>query len=227
MRKPQPSPHGPATRRSLSPRLFAGAAPEVARALLGSWLVSHSADGNPDSITGGVVVETEAYDQADPASHSCRGPTPRNVAMFGPGGHAYVYRSYGIHWCLNVTCAPVGHGAAVLIRALQPVWGAALMARRRCAAGAPSGRRPYLPPHDAWLCSGPGKLTQALAISGDDDGQSLTGGRLQLWVPNANLTRPPRPVAGPRIGIRLARAVPWRFSMAGSIYVSRPWPPAC
>ena len=160
---------------------------------------------------GGTIVEVEAYDRSDPASHSFRGPSPRNGAMFGPRGRAYVYRSYGIHWCLNFVCgAEDGAGEAVLVRALEPTAGLEAMAARRGLAA------PRL------LCSGPGRLTQALGISGVHDG-------LPLDLPPFELR--PRPaalplVAGPRIGISVAVERPWRHGLAGSRYLSRPLRPA-
>lgn len=156
---------------------------------------------------GGRIVETEAYDQLDPASHTYTGPTPRNAAMFGPPGHAYVYRSYGIHWCLNFVCREAGHGAGVLIRAIEPLAGLDQMRARR---GLDDVRL---------LCSGPGKLCQAMGVSHDLNGRSLAEPpfRLQAATGEAAL------VAGPRIGISKAMDVPWRFGLAGSRYLSRPF----
>lgn len=151
---------------------------------------------------GGIIVETEAYLLDDPASHSYRGRTPANDAMFGPPGRAYVYRSYGLHWCFNIVASGCG---AVLIRALAPTHGIDLMAARRETS--------------VNLCSGPGRLTQALAITG-----ALNGHRLDL--PPFSLsprTGDPSIIAGPRIGISKAVTYPWRFGMVGSPFLSRPF----
>lgn len=172
----------------------------VARDLIGALLL---VDG-----VGGRIVETEAYDAGDPASHSFRGPTPRNAPMFGPPGRAYVYRIYGLHWCFNIVCDAGRAGSAVLIRALAPAAGVGLMHNRR-NVGAVSQ-----------LCSGPGKLCQALAINGSLNGASVT-------APPFTLVRPSRPVpvaAGRRIGITVGTETPWRFVEAGSPYLSRPMP---
>ena len=148
---------------------FAGSAAEVARALLGQVLVHETAEG----CCAGIIVETEAYDEKDPASHSFRGRTPRNGPMFEVGGTCYVYRSYGIHWCINVACGPKGHGAAVLLRALQPLHGLDLMARRR--------KVPAHGPQDpVRLCSGPGKLTQAMGVTGAQNHALFWEGPLRL-----------------------------------------------
>ncbi|MCJ8520886.1 DNA-3-methyladenine glycosylase [Pseudorhizobium tarimense] len=175
-------------------RLFGSSALEAAQALIG-------AEFRVDQI-GGIIVETEAYELEDPASHSFRGPTERNRSMFGPGGRAYVYRSYGIHWCLNVVCRP---GSAVLIRAIEPRWGVGEMEHRRGGLGL------------RLLCAGPGRVCQALAVSGIHDGLSLTQPPFELSLPER---RPPI-VSGRRIGITKAAELPWRFGLAGSIFISR------
>ena len=167
---------------------------ELARALIGATLL---VDG-----VGGVVVETEAYHPEDPASHSFAGPTARNAAMFGPPGRAYVYRSYGVHWCLNV----VGRrGSAVLLRALAPTAGLERMRERR---GLDDPRT---------LCSGPGKLCQALAITREHDGAPLDRPPFELLPREAEVEL----VTGPRIGISKAIEAPWRFGLKGSPYLSR------
>lgn len=171
--------------------------PEVARDLIGAAL---SLDG-----VGGTIVETEAYDRDDPASHSYSGQTMRNAAMFGPAGHAYVYRSYGLHWCFNIVCRP---GSAVLVRALEPVSGIPAMIRRRGMEDVRS------------LCSGPGKLCQALAIGGEHNGLPLAHGSLRLEPPD----RSHAVVTGTRIGISKARDQDWRFGLAESKFVSRAFP---
>ena len=159
---------------------------------------------------GGVIVETERYQQDDPASHSFRGPHGRAAIMFGPPGHLYVYRSYGIHWCANLVCEPEGRGAAVLLRALAPTHGLPAMRARR-------DDRP-----DRLLCAGPGRLCAALAVDGSLDGISAVaeGGRLALHAPDG----PVDVVSGTRIGITRAAERPWRFGMRGSPFLSRPFP---
>ena len=155
---------------------------------------------------GGRIVEVEAYDSEDPAAHGYRGPTPRNASMFGPPGHAYVYRSYGIHWCLNLVCEAEGSAAAVLIRALEPTDGLEQMRRRR---GLDDVRL---------LAAGPGRLCEALAISGEHDGRALDAPPFELVAP----TESPDVAIGTRIGISVATERPWRYAEAGSRWLSRP-----
>jgi DNA-3-methyladenine glycosylase len=174
---------------------------DVARDLVGCEL----AHGR----TAGIIVETESYHAADEACHAFNGLTPRNRVLFGPPAHAYVYLSYGIHSCLNFVCEPDGDAAAVLVRALEPLRGLALMRSRR-GLSAPGE-----------LCSGPGKLTQALGIGLELDGVRLRGGPLRVYERSGEWTDP-RVVTGPRIGITRAVDLPWRFCAAGSRFVSRP-----
>ncbi len=196
----------------LSPKFFASSAPEVARALVGQVLVHENVEG----VTAGIIVETEAYDANDPASHAFVGRTPRNAPMFDIGGTCYVYRSYGIHWCVNVATGARDYGAAVLLRALRPLAGLALMAqRRRCDPAAKLD-----PVH---LCSGPGKLTQSMGITSEHNHTLLWEGPLRL-VQGPPDAPPVRLVAAPRIGISQAKDVPWRFCLADSEFVSRPRP---
>lgn len=184
----------------LTRAFFARDSLEVARDLLGVEMRC--------GVTAGRIVEVEAYDEKDPASHSFRGPTPRARVMFDEPGHLYVYRSYGIHWCANVVCGEVGHGAAVLIRALEPTDGLAEMAARRGRDGRCD------------LCSGPGKLCSALGIDGRMNGTSLHDGPVRLSPGPA----PDVVAVGPRIGISVATEVPWRLGDANSPYLSRSFP---
>ncbi len=178
---------------------FASSSSDVARLLIGTTLLI---DG-----VGGIIVETEAYDQDDPASHSYSGPTPRNFSMFGPPAHVYVYRSYGLHWCLNFVCREEGHGAGVLIRAIEPIAGINLMQQRR---GMNKLRL---------LCSGPGRLCQALDVAREHDGMRLDALPFVL-LPVENAVDV---VCGPRIGISKAKDVAWRFGLVGSKFLSRPF----
>ena len=178
---------------------FARSVHEVAPELVGATLL---VDG-----VGGRIVEVEAYDNQDPAAHGYRGRTARNASMFGAPGHAYVYRSYGIHWCLNLVCEEEGAAAAVLLRALEPTAGIEMMVARR-------GRSdPRL------LCAGPGRLCQALGVTRNHDGLALDRPPFSLSRPKT----PPELVSGLRIGITKAADRPWRYGLAGSPFVSRPF----
>jgi DNA-3-methyladenine glycosylase (3mg) len=166
----------------------------VAPELIGATLVF--------DCVGGLIVEVEAYDHEDPAAHSFRGETPRNRSMFGPPGHAYVYRSYGIHWCVNFVCENAG---AVLIRALEPTRGLDVMRARRGLE------------NDRLLCAGPGRLCQALGITGEHDGLPLDRKPFELRARETE----PEIRTGPRIGITKAPDKPWRYGLDGSRYLSR------
>jgi DNA-3-methyladenine glycosylase len=157
---------------------------------------------------GGTIVEVEAYDHEDPAAHGYRGRTPRNASMFGPPGHLYVYRSYGVHWCANLVCEEADVAAAVLLRALEPTHGVDEMRARR---GLDDPRL---------LCSGPGRLCQALGITGAHDGLALVEPPFELSERAVEAAI----VAGPRVGITRAADRPWRYGLAGSPYVSRRFP---
>ena len=182
---------------ALDREFFARSVHEVAPDLIGCTLL---VDG-----VGGPIVEVEAYDHEDPASHGFRGETARNRSMFGPPGHAYVYRSYGIHWCLNLVCEEKGVAAAVLLRALEPAHGVEEMRARRDLD------EPRL------LCSGPGRLCQALAVTGEHDGLPLNRPPFELRARKGE----PEVVTGPRVGITQAADLPWRYGLAGSPYLSR------
>ena len=184
---------------SLGRGFFDRSVHEVAPRLIGAALL---VDG-----CGGTIVEVEAYHHEDPASHGFRGRTGRNAAMFGRPGHAYVYRSYGIHWCLNFVCEPEGSASAVLIRALEPVHGLERMRARRGLDD------------DRLLCSGPGRLCQALGVSREHDGLPLDAPPFEL----RDRAHVPELVTGPRIGITRAADLPWRYGLAGSRFVSRPF----
>ncbi|MGH3078781.1 MAG: DNA-3-methyladenine glycosylase [Gaiellaceae bacterium] len=172
----------------------------VARELVGVTLL---VDG-----VGGVVVETEAYAADDPASHSYCGRTARNATMFGPAGHLYVYRSYGVHWCANAVCEADGVGAAVLLRALEPTAGLEEMRERRGLED------------ERLLCAGPGRLTQALGITGDHDGLPFDRPPFRLLPAAA----PAATEATARVGITRAGDRLWRYVLAGSSFPSRPRP---
>jgi DNA-3-methyladenine glycosylase len=173
---------------------------DVAPELIGATL---RVDG-----VGGIVVEVEAYDHEDPAAHGFRGQTARNASMFGPAGHAYVYRAYGVHWCLNFVCEGVGVANAVLIRALEPVDGIDTMRARRGV------------PNDRLLCAGPGRLCQALGITREHDGLPLDEPPFELLARETESEL----VRGPRVGITKAAERPWRYGLAGSRFLSRSFP---
>jgi len=178
---------------------FARSVHDVAPQLIGATLTFNN--------VGGVIVEVEAYHHTDPAAHSYNGKTERNEVMFGPPGHAYVYRSYGIHWCLNFVCEPEGSASAVLIRAIQPTQGLATMRRRRRL-------------HDERrLCSGPGRLCEALAITRAHNGLALDRPPFALY---AAQKEPPITV-GARIGLTKAADFPWRYGLSGSPFLSKPF----
>jgi DNA-3-methyladenine glycosylase len=183
----------------LERRFFARSVHAVAPDLIGATLLWRG--------VGGIIVEVEAYHQSDPAAHSYRGPTPRNAVMFGPPGHAYVYRSYGIHWCLNFVCEPEGSASAVLLRALRPTAGVATMRRRRRVK------------EERLLCSGPGRLCQALGVTGEADGLALA----PPWFELRARTCEPAIAVGRRIGISVAIEAPWRYGLEGSPFLSRPF----
>ena len=194
------------------PRSFyARPAPIVAKALLGMVLVHRAADGT----AGGVIVEVEAYRQDDPASHSFRGKTARNAPMFGPPGRAYVYFTYGMHWCFNVVSGHEGFGEGILIRAIEPTLGLAHMKRRRGTVVLRD------------LARGPGRLAQALAIGPAHFGKDLVRGPLGIWQPPASVRRRYRRIAaGARIGITKGVDAAWRFFTIGSPFVSGKKPPS-
>ena len=185
----------------ISRSFFGRSVHEVAPELLGVTLL---VDG-----VGGPIVEVEAYDATDPAAHGFRGRTPRNASMFGPPGRAYVYRSYGIHWCLNFVCEEEGSAAAVLVRALEPTHGVDLMRVRRGVD------EPRL------LAAGPGRLCQALGITREHDGLPLDRPPFELTPAAGAVTV----AVGPRIGISVAADLPWRYAVEGSRYLSRPLRP--
>jgi DNA-3-methyladenine glycosylase len=184
---------------ALDRSFFARSVHVVAPELIGAMLLHRG--------VGGIIVEVEAYHHTDPAAHSYRGRTPRNAVMFGPPGHAYVYRSYGIHWCLNLVCEPEGSASAVLIRALQPTAGLPIMRRRRAVKD------------ERLLCGGPGRLCQALAVTSDQNGLPLE----PPWFALHARARIPEIASGPRIGISVATEQPWRYGLAGSPFLSKPF----
>ena len=178
---------------------FSAPAPQVARRLIGVTVLVNG--------VGGRIVEVEAYDREDPASHAFSGKTARNFAMFGPPAHVYVYLSHGIHWCMNFVCREEGHGAGVLIRAIEPLAGIGQMVARRGLSD------PRL------LCSGPGRLAQAMGVTREYNAMPLAAPPFELLPRQGRV----QVVVGPRIGISKAVDVPWRFGLAGSPYLSRPF----
>jgi DNA-3-methyladenine glycosylase len=189
---------------ALDQRFFESSVHDVARDLIGCRLEFDGA--------AGVIVETEAYDASDPACHAFGGRTPRNEVLFGPPGRAYVYLSYGIHACLNAVAEPDGSAAAALIRALEPVSGIEKMRRRR-------GMTEPLE-----LCSGPGKLTEALGIGLEMNGASLYREPFAIH-PRGGRWREVEVAVTTRVGITKAPELPWRYCATGNIFVSRPRPP--
>lgn len=173
-------------------------APVVAQDLLGKLLIVERGG----VLLSGRIIETEAYTADDPASHSYRGRTPRNAVMFGPAGHLYVYRSYGMHWCANVVTGPPGDGQAVLVRAIEPIDGIDTIRSRR------PGRS------DREFADGPGKLTTALGITGADDGLDLAAPKSEIRLVDDGSPPPTIPVVGPRVGITTAVDTPWRFRIS-------------
>jgi DNA-3-methyladenine glycosylase len=200
---------------TLPPEFYARSVLEVAPDLIGC-VVTHAG-------VSGVIVETEAYHETEPACHAFAGLTPRTATLFGAPGNAYVYRSYGVHALLNAVCEREGVGAAVLIRALQPRAGVREMEERRAIDGRPrSDGNGGVRAHD--LCSGPGKLTQSLGIWLSENGTSLARGPIRIGA-RSRTWRDPEIVSGPRVGITHAVDLRWRFGAAGNPHVSRPRPP--
>jgi len=192
-------PAAPDLGKPLKRAFFGRSVHEVAPDLIGTTLLVNG--------VGGIIVEVEAYHHTEPAAHSYRGPTPRNQVMFGPPGFVYVYRSYGIHWCVNFVCEKAGSASAVLIRALEPTHGIAAMRRRRHVDD------------ERALCSGPGKLTQALGITIAHNGLPLDAPPYAL---HARMGKPDI-VAGVRIGLTKAVELPWRYGLKGSKFLSKPF----
>jgi DNA-3-methyladenine glycosylase len=185
--------------RKLGRAFFARSVHEVAPELIGATMLFKG--------VGGIIVEVEAYHHTDPAAHSYNGPTKRNAVMFGPPGFAYVYRSYGIHWCVNLVCEAEGSASAVLIRAIEPREGLAAMKRRR---GVKDVRL---------LCSGPGRVCQALGITQAHNALALDKPPFQLRARIGAIDI----IAGPRIGITKAVDHPWRYGLGGSKFLSKPF----
>lgn len=192
-------PAAPPLGRLLTRKFFARSVHVVAPDLIGATLL---VDG-----VGGIITEVEAYHHTEPAAHSFNGPTPRNMVMFGPPGFLYVYRSYGIHWCMNFVCEKEGSASAVLIRALEPTHGIPAMRRRRGLH------------EERTLCSGPGKLCEAMAVSDKHNALPLDAPPIAIYA----RTRKPEIVSGIRIGITKAAELPWRYGLKGSKFLSKPF----
>jgi DNA-3-methyladenine glycosylase len=185
--------------KRLTKRFFSRSVLEVAPDLIGATLLFGG--------VGGRLVEVEAYHHTDPAAHSYRGPTERNSVMFGPPGYTYVYRSYGIHWCVNFVCEEKGSASAVLIRALEPTVGLPVMRRRRGLSA------------ERLLCSGPGRLCEALGITGKHNGLPLDAAPFALFAREGDVEI----VTGPRIGLTKAVDKPWRYGEKSSRFLSKPF----
>jgi DNA-3-methyladenine glycosylase len=194
-------PPAPRLGKRLRRAFFGRSVHEVAPDLIGATLL---VDG-----VGGIIVEVEAYHHTEPAAHSFNGPTPRNAVMFGPPGFLYVYRSYGIHWCMNFVCEPKGSASAVLLRALEPTLGLEVMRRRRGVGDI------------RMLCSGPGKLTEALAITHAQNAMALDAPPFALHARTSDV----EVVTGVRIGLTKAVELPWRYGLKGSKFLSKPFAP--
>jgi DNA-3-methyladenine glycosylase len=196
---PTPATVAPLLGKPLKRAFFGRSVHQVAPDLIGATLLVNG--------VGGIIVEVEAYHHTEPAAHSYRGPTPRNLVMFGPPGFVYVYRSYGIHWCVNFVCEKQGSASAVLIRALQPTHRIAAMRRRRKL-------------HDERaLCSGPGKLTEALGITDEHNGLALDAAPIALHARIGKVDI----ATGLRIGLTKAVELPWRYGLKGSKFLSKPF----
>ncbi|MBI3700468.1 MAG: DNA-3-methyladenine glycosylase [Afipia sp.] len=187
------------TGRALTKRFFSRSVHKVAPDLIGATLLVNG--------IGGIITEVEAYHHTEPAAHSYRGPTPRNMVMFGPAGYLYVYRSYGIHWCMNFVCEKEGSASAVLVRAIEPTHGIASMRRRRRVSD------------ERNLCSGPGKVCEALSVSDKLNGHALDKSPIEIFA----RTRKPEIVTGVRIGITKAADLPWRYGLKDSRFLSKPF----
>jgi DNA-3-methyladenine glycosylase len=188
--------------KRLTRTFFSRSVLDVAPDLIGATLLFNGA--------GGPIVEVEAYHHTDPAAHSFRGPTARNAVMFGPPGYVYVYRSYGIHWCLNFVCEAEGSASAVLVRAIEPAEGLSVMRRRRGLSD------------ERLLCAGPGRVCEALGITHKQNGVALDATPFALFGRTSEV----EVVTGPRIGLTKAVDKPWRYGLKGSRYLSKPFKPS-